>query len=321
MAKINPALFSATLLVLAFALPAAPAHAQSTRTFVSPAGSDSNSCVLAAPCRTFQVALAHTNSGGEIAVLGTAGYNGGATLTIDKSISIVNPGGFEAGIVVPSGGTGIVINAGPNDVVSLRGLTIEGAGAGNAGILFSSGGTLSIIGCVVRNLSSDGIIITPSTSSNFTISDTIVSNAFLNEGIRIWPTGSAVVAGTISKVQVNKTNTAIWVRGNDTTGASLRVMIVDSIVSNSFSVGVLSQSASGAAPTSVLLRNSVVSGSNFGVDAEGIGAVARIGHSAVTGNNTGLTAINGGILYSYGDNEIDGNANDNWAALSALSTH
>ena len=38
----------------------------------------------------------------------------------------MNGGGFEAGIMVPSQGTGIVINAGPNDAVSLRGLTIEG---------------------------------------------------------------------------------------------------------------------------------------------------------------------------------------------------
>ena len=54
-------------------------------------------------------------------VLGTADYG---TFTINKAISIVNGGGFEAGIMVPSQGT--VINAGPNDAVNLRGLTIEG---------------------------------------------------------------------------------------------------------------------------------------------------------------------------------------------------
>src|SRR5271166_2419577 len=76
----------------------APAYAQQPRTFVSPTGSDSNPCTLVAPCRTFQAAIAQTNSGGEIAVLGSAGYNSGATVNIDKPISIVNPGGFEAGI-------------------------------------------------------------------------------------------------------------------------------------------------------------------------------------------------------------------------------
>jgi hypothetical protein len=79
----------------------APAHAQQPRTFVSPTGSDSNPCTLTAPCRTFQAAITQTNSGGEIAVLGTAGYNAGATFNIDRPISIVNPGGFEAGTGSP----------------------------------------------------------------------------------------------------------------------------------------------------------------------------------------------------------------------------
>ena len=63
-------------------------------------------------------------------VLGTADYG---TFTINKAISIVNGGGFEAGIMVPSQGTGIVINAGPNNAVSLRGLTIEGGPPARAG--------------------------------------------------------------------------------------------------------------------------------------------------------------------------------------------
>src|SRR5450759_625409 len=87
-------------LALAGALPATPANAGAARTFVSPTGSDSNLCTLTAPCRFLQAALVQTNAGGEIAILGTAGYNNGATVTIDKAVSIVNPGAFEAGIIV-----------------------------------------------------------------------------------------------------------------------------------------------------------------------------------------------------------------------------
>src|SRR5690242_8003749 len=100
-------------LVLACTLSTA-VHAQATRTFVSPAGNDADNCSLAAPCRTFAAAYTATNAGGEIAVLGTAGYG---PLTINKAISIVNGGGFEAGIAVPSGGNGITVNAGANDDV------------------------------------------------------------------------------------------------------------------------------------------------------------------------------------------------------------
>src|ERR1700676_4775630 len=89
-------------LALASTLLPAPAMAQNTRTFVSPTGSDAAACSLAAPCRTFAVAISKTNPGGEIDVLGTAGYG---AFTINKAISIVNPGGVEAGIAVSAGGT------------------------------------------------------------------------------------------------------------------------------------------------------------------------------------------------------------------------
>src|SRR5690242_2096621 len=110
-------------------------QAQNVRSFVSPAGNDADNCSLAAPCRTFAAAYTATNAGGEIAVLGTAGYG---PLTITKAISIVNGGGFEAGIPVPSGGIGITVTAGATDAVSLRGLSIEGAGVGATGIRFNS---------------------------------------------------------------------------------------------------------------------------------------------------------------------------------------
>src|SRR5580698_8100383 len=121
-------------LALGGVLSVAPAQAQAVRTFVSPTGVDSAACSLTAPCRTFAAAYAATDAGGEIAVLGTAGYG---TLTINKAISIVNGGGFEAGVSVPSGGTGITINALANDAVSLRGLTIDGAGVGANGVQFN----------------------------------------------------------------------------------------------------------------------------------------------------------------------------------------
>ncbi|MEA2936777.1 MAG: hypothetical protein QOC56_281, partial [Alphaproteobacteria bacterium] len=51
MSKVTPSLIIAVLFGLC--LHAAPAQAQHTRTFVSGSGSDTNSCVREAPCRTF----------------------------------------------------------------------------------------------------------------------------------------------------------------------------------------------------------------------------------------------------------------------------
>src|SRR5579883_3541898 len=109
--------------ILTFASFAALASALPTRTWVSGKGSDSGSCSLASPCRTFAYAIAQTAAGGEIDVLDPAGYG---ALTITQSISIVNDGVGEAGVQAGSGGAAITINAGASDVIQLRGLTIEG---------------------------------------------------------------------------------------------------------------------------------------------------------------------------------------------------
>src|ERR1035437_7279007 len=88
---------------------AVPAQAQNARSFVSGHGLDTNACTLAAPCRTLAHAFSLTNAGGEIDVLDPVGYG---SLTINKAMSSVNDGVGTAGVIVPSGGVGITINAG-----------------------------------------------------------------------------------------------------------------------------------------------------------------------------------------------------------------
>jgi Domain of unknown function (DUF4145) len=146
--------------LLAFGLSAAPAWALGNRTFVSGKGTDAGTCALTAPCRTFAFALTQTAAFGEIDVLDPAGYG---PVTITKAISIVNDGVGTAGIHEGSG-NGVTINAGVNDSVSLRGLTIQGRGqAGANGILFNTGGNLAIENCVIRSFGTAGINIAPST--------------------------------------------------------------------------------------------------------------------------------------------------------------
>jgi hypothetical protein len=176
--------------VLAFGHFAAPAEAGPNRTFVSGTGTDSGTCARAAPRRTFAFALTQTAAGGEIGVLDPAGYD---PVTITKAISIVNGGGLAA--IGASSGNAITINAGASDSVHLRGLTIDGFGAPATGILFNTGGNLTIANCVVRGFTS--------TSSSFSVSNTIASNNSGGVGIFITPTGSAAVTGVLSEVTAN----------------------------------------------------------------------------------------------------------------------
>jgi len=110
------------------------------RTFVASTGIDSNPCTLAAPCRSFGAAILQALDGGEILVKDSAGYG---PVTIGKSVSIVAPDGIYAGVSVPAGADGIVID-GPGVTVDLRGLSVNGAAGSRYGIWMKTGAALEL---------------------------------------------------------------------------------------------------------------------------------------------------------------------------------
>jgi Right handed beta helix region len=288
-------------------LTAAPAYAQ--RVYVASQGSDANNCSLQLPCRSLQHALTISNAGGEIAILDTGGYNGGTTVTIDKAISIVNQGGYEAGISFLSSVPGIVINAGPNDAVSLRGLTIEGAGVGRVGIQFNSGASLTVENCIVRHMINDGIdFLSTTATSALTISNSLVADNGFN-GVSLEPTGSATAV--LNRVETNNNGfQGIYVDGSNSAGTNtVNATVSDSVAAGNGQTGFWNTTQSGQAPTSLMVSHSVAANnSGFGVVAQGSGATLRLANSTVTGNTNGWGTSTSGVVDSYGDNYIDGNA-------------
>ena len=109
----------------------AVAHAQAGRTWVSGVGDDVNPCSRTAPCKTFAGAISKTAIGGEISVLDPGGFGG---VTITKSITIDGDGTLAS--ILVSGTNGITINTAtnPNAVVTLRNLSLIGAGPNGAGL-------------------------------------------------------------------------------------------------------------------------------------------------------------------------------------------
>jgi len=304
-------------LALAGVLSAVPARAQNQHSFVSSQGNDANACTLAAPCRHLQAALAATISGGEIAILDTAGYNGGTTVTITQAVSIVNPGGFEAAIAPPSGSTGIVINAGTNDAVSLRGLSIDGAGVGQTGIQFNSGASLTVENCVIRHMSNSGIFFLPTTlTSALTVSNSLVADNS-QDGILLFPTGSATAV--FNRVEINNNGFfGIIVKGESSAaGNTINATVSDSVAAGN-GTGFQSETVPGQATTSVMISHSVAANNSTGVLASGTGATLRLANSTVTGNIVGWLVANSGVVASYGDNYIDGNVT-NTGSLTPIS--
>ncbi|MPZ57252.1 MAG: hypothetical protein GEU91_12295 [Rhizobiales bacterium] len=203
MAKISQSIAAAALLLAGLG----QAHAQATRTWVSGVGDDANPCSRTAPCKTFAGAISKTAAGGEISVLDPGGYG---AVTITKAVSITNDGSGEAGILA-SLTNGVVINAGVNDVVILRGLIIDGApptSPGLNGIRFLAGGALHVENCVIKNFkggvpNGSGIQIVPNAGMSriFVSNCSIVNNV---KGVEVKPTGAGIARVVLDRLQVNR---------------------------------------------------------------------------------------------------------------------
>jgi hypothetical protein len=137
----------------ALLLLAAPAQAQSNRTWVSAVGDDVNPCSRTAPCKTWAGAISKTAAGGEIDALDPAGFG---AVTITKAITLDGGGGQVASVLV-AGTNGIVVQAGPSDVVILRNLRINGIGTGINGIRFLAGAELIVDNCDVFGFTTNGL--------------------------------------------------------------------------------------------------------------------------------------------------------------------
>jgi hypothetical protein len=302
-------------LVLAVTLPAVSAQAQVARTFVSAAGSDSNNCAnVSTPCRHFATAFAATAPSGEIFVLDPANYG---SLTITHAVSIQGHG--WASIAPPNGGNAITINAGPGDSISIHGVAIDGTGAtgGTNGIVFNSGASLTVTDCVVKDFvynntadTGNGILIQPSSSVNFAITNTTAAH---NGNVGIFyepPSGSFNANGVIDHVVVDSNFHGIDLITTLATGGTTVVTISNTIASNNSCCGIFASNGPGALKVSI---DSVsVSGNTgfWGIEADNTAAKVLLGRSVITGNATGVAVANGATVYTYGDNRINLNGTD-----------
>ena len=217
MNQLRWAVFAACLSVIVPASAAAP-----QRTFVASMGNDSNPCSLVLPCRGFAVAVAVVAPGGEVIVLDSAGYG---PVIIDKAVSLTAPAGVYAGITVPDGANGIVINAGDEDNVTLRGLTIVQQGAGpGIGILQSSGRLLTVDRCTVSgNGSTSGVAIA---HGNFLIRNSmfeglgIAISGGVPAGLELGPQ----VLGTVTDSTIHDVDTGIHV------GSRVNLFLANSVI-------------------------------------------------------------------------------------------
>lgn len=299
------------LTVLLLAAPAA-LQAQATRTWVSGVGDDANPCSRTAPCKTFAGAISKTAAGGEISVLDPGGFG---AVTITKAISIIAEDSGEGGLLA-AGTNGVIVNAGPADVVTLRGLVIEGAGTGLNGIRFLAGKALNVEDCVIADFRASsagnghGISFRPSGASQLYVVDTVVENNGIGNtggGVLIQPTGAGSATAVLKNVSMPRNVFGIKADSTGTSG-SIKVTLDDSTASGSTFSGVVATVPGGGAPVDIVVNRSVIAynGSN-GIRVDGTGAVVRVSDSTITGNAVGLSIGVGGSIVSFSNNRITAN--------------
>jgi hypothetical protein len=289
--------------VAAASLGGASAQAQ-TRTWVSGTGDDVNPCSRTAPCKTFAGAISKTAAGGEINCLDSAGYG---AVTITKAITINCEG--VIGSVLVSGTNGIVVSAGPSDVVILRHLEVNGIGTGINAIRFLAGKALLVDNCLIYGFTTNGIDAALGATASVDVKDTTITNLG-GAGIRATTTAGAVV---LSADHVNVPR----VGSNGVEVATGGVATVSNSVSFVNAAGVAATAAGAVMNTS----NSVLSNNSVGANASVSGASIGLDNNSIYDNTTGVNAVAGAQFISANNNKFNNNSSNGTSPTSFMVIH
>ena len=302
---------------------ATPAHALQNA-WVSGHGKDAAGCgATSNPCATLQYVHDHViAAGGEIDILDPADSYG--PIIIKKSISIINDGVGAAVLRQTGKGQSVItINAGTNDVVDLRGLTLEGLGAALYGLNFNSGNTLNMQNCVIREFQIDWVFASPSTSFALNILDTVISSN-ASGGIYILPTLTPLVTVSLKRTQLlNNYKRGGFVFDGVVFAGVFRGTIADSVASNNLlGYGIVNGNF---LATLEIVGSQAVNGTT-GVSVDGKSATIFLGSSTLAGNYTAVGVSNGGIVDTYGNNFVsasgkNSNGDSSWSLMQPTPMH
>jgi hypothetical protein len=263
------------------------AHAQAARTWVSGVGDDVNPCSRTAPCKTFAGAISKTATGGEISVLDPGGFG---AVTITKSITIDGEATLGS-ILANTGLNGIVINAGPSDVVILRHLEIQGTGSGNSAVNYIGGGAVVIENCMFYGYTGNTVVVNLAASGNLKMKNTTIVGG--TQGIAIKTTAGSLNV-SLDNVDIRGTTSGVHAVAGFTT-------ITNSVITQNTGVGVLADQTS-----TINVEHSSISNNAAGLQVQP-GATLRLTDNGIYDNGSSLVC-NGGQMLSRGDNRIDGGA-------------
>src|SRR5262245_13177264 len=303
---------SSMFAVLALLLLASPAAAQATRTWVSGVGDDANPCSRTAPCKRFAGAISKTAPSGEIDALDPGGFG---AVTITKAITIDGGGGQVASVLV-SGTNGIIVNAGVNDVVTLRHIRINGLGTGLNGVEFLKGRALIVEHCEIFAFTKAGIDVDLNQASdgNVLVTDSVMMNNTEN-GLRATNAAAAFVRVTLTRDLFDLNGTGVTATDNSL------VLATDSHASHSTSNGWFAFPLAGGPAQITLTRCTSSNNGGAGAAAQNPTAIVRFDASVMDHNTgVGIVTVAGGQLLTFSNNRSIANGGGDGAATGAAVT-
>ena len=285
------------------------AQAQASRTWVSGVGDDVNPCSRTAPCKTFAGAISKTAACGEIDALDPGGYG---AVTITKSITIDGSGTFAS--ILASLVNGIVINAAATDVVTIRGISINGFCNGISGVRILQAKTVNVEDCVIFRFSTgNGITVAETSDLQLNVRNSVIRDNTL-DGINVTTSGGTVKVN-LDNVQLTGNQDGIHAR------QSSRVVANNCVFSQNTGNGILSDATAAFATVRVWNSNISLNG-GAGVRAGSAGggtSGAEIGQNQINHNTgNGVLVGTGGVVETFGNNSIRGNGTDGCPSCTAV---
>jgi len=292
--------------MLAFA---SMAQAQASRTWVSGVGDDANPCSRTAPCKTFAGAISKTAACGEIDALDPGGFG---SVTITKSITIDGSGTFAS--ILASLVNGIVINAAGTDVITIRGISINGFCNGINGINILQAKTVNVEDCVIfRFNTGNGITVNETSDLALNVRNSVIRDNTL-DGINTFTSGGTVRV-TLDRVSLVGNGNGIHARQTS------RVIANNCNFSNNATNGVFADATASAA--TIRVWNSIISlnggnGVRAGNAGGGVSGV-EIAQNQINNNiGNGVLVGTGGVVETFSNNSIRGNGTDACPSCSTV---
>jgi hypothetical protein len=303
-------IFAIAIFMFAFA---SLAQAQATRTWVSGVGDDANPCSRTAPCKTFAGAISKTAACGEISVLDPGGFG---AITITKSITIDGTGTL-AGILA-SLTTGVIVNAAGTDVVTIRGVSINGACNGIRGFNILQAKAVNIEDCVIFRFANEGILVNDPDGMALNVRNTVIRD---NAGDGVSLTAAAgLIKATLDNVRISGSGlNGLHVKSR----ASLTAR--NSVVSNNTGNGVFVDAVTGGTTAAARLWDCQISlNGGHGLASGNVGnagaSTAEIGQNQINNNGAnGVIVLAGGTVQTFVNNSILGNGTDGCPGCSNVN--